>query len=97
MRAVFQTGSLIYSFELDCVFTSKEMCYSQGWPADLSTFSEAFGGFSNWAIQELAGASYSLPVCTCVAYSFWLNPYAPWWKPKFDTTQWNAADSATDE
>ena len=78
-RFISYAGSLIYSFELDCCFAGKEICFSQGWPQDLGVICEEYNQFSNWQLQEVAGAAYSLPIATTVAYSYWLNPWAPWW------------------
>lgn len=36
-------------------------------------------GFMDDELRDISGNSFFVPDITAVAYTFWLNPWAPWW------------------
>jgi hypothetical protein len=70
-------GSLIYSFEADCVFGSHMLLRMQGFPANFASSG------STRSIQALAGESWSLPAAASAIYAAFLCDQGPWWKPTF--------------
>ena len=68
------TSTNYYSYEHDFALDAKDVCQGMGWP-------QRFGaeGFSNNELKQLVGESVSIPIWALVLYSYYLNPWAPWW------------------
>lgn len=68
------TGSLLYSFEVDCLFSSIFLLRLHGYPARLNA-----DCVSHREAQLLAGESWALPTAGMILYAAFLAKAAPWW------------------
>ena len=71
------TKSMRYSYAHDCLLSGRDHLLLQGLPKGQAPRSE----FTDAAARNLAGEAFSLPCMATATAAFWLNPWAPWWKP----------------
>ena len=67
-----------YSYEYDKVFEVGDHVAALGWPVD----DEHLGSLAPAARQSLSGEGFSAPCIATVLYPYFLNPWAPWWRPR---------------
>ena len=72
----FGTNSIIYSYQKDTVFTGASHHRAIGWPVHTMPS----GIFSDHDLRNLAGESFSLPLCTLLQTAIFLNPHAVWFR-----------------
>ena len=69
------SNSILYSFELDSLISGHDLHLLHGFP-----HRDSHQHFSSAQMTQLIGESFFLPNCATVAYAFYLNPHAPWWR-----------------
>ena len=69
------SNTVFYSFELDTLIGGQDPFNLHGFP-----HRDDQQHFSSNQLTKLIGESFFLPSCATVAYSFYLNPHAPWWR-----------------
>ena len=67
------TNTLLYSFEADCVLSSKMCLRLHGFPHHIDSDN------SDCQLKALAGESWSLPCAATAFYAYALTCDAPWW------------------
>ena len=72
----FGTNTIIYSFQHDQVFTGSSHLRFIGWPLQMMPS----GIFSDNEQRNLAGESFSVPLCALLQTAIFLNPMAVWWR-----------------
>ena len=73
----FTRETIMYSFEHDFVLSGHDMLLSLGIPRAQAPQKE----FSNGELRSMSGEGYPAPLIGALTMLFWLNPWAPWWRP----------------
>ena len=68
-------NTVLYNYGKDCTLSGHGHLCLMGWP-------KHFGPkelFSDGECRQLAGESYSAPICLLIMDVMYTNPYGPWW------------------
>ena len=73
------TGSMVYSYELDCVMTPEHHVAINGMPSGLNFEFKSMPG-SDSGVRQLAGEALSCPCISIILMGLYCNDLAPWWQ-----------------
>jgi hypothetical protein len=74
--ATLTQSAELYSFEHDAVLSGHAHLRGMGFPTNMAPI----GFMSEYALRQLAGEAYSVPVMSLLLSAVFMIPDAPWWK-----------------
>ncbi len=72
-------GSIAYSYEYDVALSGYDQLRVQGIPIHAAP-QRGTDAFTDRQLRSLAGEAFCAPQMLSVAFAFYMNPFAPWWR-----------------